>query len=219
MLADGRVIGRTKRFTVIYGPFSSVLNRNADVVFVGLTPGLQQLQLATKFVRENPGLSAEERSAMLRARVAFAGSMRANLIAMFDELGLPKHLDLDSTAELFDRERQRMAATSALRYPVFVPGWKNYGGGDAVVQEPLFLEMLERLLAPLLSEVPKALIAPFGDSACRGTLYLAEKRLVDARRVLRGFPHPSGANGHRKRIFTENRADLIGQLKAWFRRR
>lgn len=90
---------------------------------------------------------------------------------------------------------------------------------NAVTEEPLFIEMLERLLVPQLSEAPKALIAPFGESACKGALYLGEQGLIDSRRVLRGFLHPSGANGHRKRIFQENRTDLVEQLKSWFRRR
>lgn len=215
LLGPDRVIGKTKRFTVVYGPFSNLPNPAAEIIFVGLTPGYQQLQLATRCAREHPDMGAAERAAALRRHAAFAGSMRRNLITMFDELGMPKHLGLASTGELFRTHLDRIAATSALRYPVFTSNWKNYGGGAEVTQEPLFVEMLERLLAPLLSAVPKALIVPFGDSACRGILYLSKQGLIDDRLVLRGFPHPSGANGHRKRIFTENKADLRRQLRSW----
>lgn len=215
LLGEDRVIARTKRFTVVYGPFTSVANRNAEIVFVGLTPGYQQLQLATKIAREHPRMNAEQRSLLMRQHVAFAGSMRRDLIRMFDELGLPKHLGVASTAELFEAQLERMFATSALRYPVFVRNWKNYGGASGITREPLFIEMLERLLGPLLSSVPKALIVPFGATACEGLIHLAEQQLVGADRVLRGFPHPSCANGHRKRIFLENKPELIRQLNSW----
>ncbi len=76
--------------------------------------------------------------------------------------------------------------------------------------------MLEGLLAPLISAIPNALVVPFGEAACQGALYLARQGLIDENCVLRGFPHPSGANGHRKRILAENKADLTRQLRSWF---
>ena len=42
LLDDTRVIGRAKSYTVVYGPFASVPNPKAEVIFVGLTPGRSQ---------------------------------------------------------------------------------------------------------------------------------------------------------------------------------
>jgi hypothetical protein len=155
LLSANRIIGKRGRFTVVYGPFSGSPRPDALVAFLGLTPGYQQLQKATRIAREYPADSAERRSA-LRRSAAFNGSMRRNLIAMLDELGFPERLHINSTEYLFGEHMERMLATSALRYPVFVDNWKNYGGGPEVTQEPLFVEMLEDLLAPSLVGVPKA---------------------------------------------------------------
>lgn len=216
LLAEHRVIARTKRFTIVYGPFTTTANCGANIVFVGLTPGYQQLQLATRIVREHPAMTAEERALELRRHVAFAGSMRRNLISMCDELGLPDYLHIPSTGHLFTTQPERMFATSALLYRVFTSGWKNYGGGPEITQEPVFIEMLERLLGPLLASTPKALIVPFGATACMGVMTLVKCRIITEERVLRGFPHPSGANGHRKRIFAGNKHELVRQLSSWF---
>ena len=212
LLDDSRVIGRAKSYTVVYGPLSSVPNPQAEVIFVGLTPGYSQLELANRIARERPTLTPEEYALAIRREVAFAGSMHRNLIAMLDGLGLQDHLRIPSTADLFGEQSHRIFATSALQYPVFRAGWKNYSGSDAIVREPLFIDMLKTLLGPMLAAMPKALIVPFGGCACAGVLYVAD----DDRRVLRGFPHPSGANGHRRPIFENNAQSMKDQLSEWF---
>jgi hypothetical protein len=216
LLDDDRVIGRTKRYTVVFGPFSDTPNPEAEVIFVGLTPGRSQLKLATRIAREQPNATPSERAIALRREVAFAGRMRRNLIAMLDALRLPQYLGVASTAVLFETQTHRIFTTSALRYPVFISGWKNYSGNADIVREPLFLEMLETLLAPMLSAMPTAFVVPLGKWACAGVMHLADRGLVDTAHVLRGFPHPSGANGHRVRMFEENKQDLMRQLRLWF---
>jgi hypothetical protein len=40
--------------------------------------------------------------------------------------------------------------------------------------------------------------------------------IVDSDRCLFGFPHPSGANGHRKKHFEERKEELSERVKGWF---
>jgi hypothetical protein len=219
LLKGTRVIGCAGRYRVVYGPFYRPPNPRAEVIFVGLTPGYSQLALAARVVREHPELSPHQRGSTMRREVSFAGSMRRNLIAMLDELGLQHRLQLSSTADLFESAASRLFATSALLYPVFVVGkggWKNYSGGPSIVREPLFIEMLETLLAPTIAKMPQALIIPFGKSAESGVKHLVQAGFVEARRVLGGFPHPSGGNGHRHKLFQANRRSLKRQLTHWF---
>ncbi len=217
LLADDRVLGRTKEYVVVYGPFGWFPNPKAELVFVGLTPGLQQLTIANRIARENPEYLTEQHASIMRREVAFAGSMRRNLIAMLDALEVHAHLGITSTAELFGASCDRIATTSALRFPVFRRG-KNYSGNSAIVTEPLFIEMLEVLLGPLLAAMPDALVIPLGKWASAGVLHVADQGVVDRRRVLLGFPHPSGANGHRKPHFDQNAKQMRRQLASWFAR-
>ncbi len=138
--------------------------------------------------------------------------MRSNLVAMLDELGLHRYLRLSSTAKLFEEQWHRLYVTSALLYPVFhqsKKGKKNYSGGRSILRERLFVEMIERFLAPALAAMPQALIVPFGNSVYEAVAYLARDGTVDECRVLREFPHPSGANGHRHTLFAANKSLLL----------
>jgi len=214
--SDDRVIGRVKDYTVVYAPFGVKPRPKATVIFVGLTPGRQQLALAMEVAREKRTLDPEILAIELRRRVAFAGQMRTNLVRMLDDLGVSRHLHIESTSNLFDSAQDRMFATSALLYPVFRRG-RNYSGDPAIVREPLFIEMLESLLGPTLQRMPKAMIIPFGRWAEAAVLYVAERGFVDPARVLKGLPHPSGANAHRPALFAQNAASMRRQLSRWFR--
>lgn len=205
-------------FRITYAPFDSMPAGSEQVVFVGLTPGAQQHELAFEALMasaqdgiRNPDVLRD----LIRSRVAFAGSMRENVIAMLDGIGLPKLLRIASTRELFNDARDLLFTTSALRYPVYKAG-NNYAGDAAIVREPIFREMLERLLAPQLAAAPRALVVPFGKWASAGVEHIAQRGLFDTRRALFSFPHPSGGNGHRKRLYQANKASLEAQLDRWF---
>jgi hypothetical protein len=198
--SDDRVIGRTKDYTVVYAPFGVKPRPRARVIFVGLTPGRRQLAVAMEVAREKRTLDPDVLAVELRRRVAFAGQMRTNLVRMLDDLGLPKHLQIRSTSDLFDSAQGRLFATSALLYPVFGRG-RNYSGDPTILREPLFIDMLESLLGPTLQRMPKAMIIPFGKWAEAAVLYVAERGFVDPARVLKGLPHPSGANVGRPALF------------------
>ncbi len=224
LLARNRVIGRAGNLVVVFGPFGTVpndrmANESVAVILVGLTPGYSQLAAATQMLRARPQLRGRRRVLAMKCNIAFAGSMRRNLIDMLDALGLHRRLSIVSTRLLFGDQAWRMLPTSALLYPVFRVRdgeLENYSGDSAIVREPLLIEMLDGLLAPTLRRVPQALIIPFGKWAEAGVMHLIERGLIEERRVFKGFPHPSGSNGHRKKLFETNRATLRRQLARWF---
>jgi hypothetical protein len=57
---------------------------------------------------------------------------------------------------------------------------------------------------------------PLGQSVSTIIAYLAEAGCLARSRCLLGFPHPSGANGHRVREFNERRERLTRSLQEWF---
>ena len=222
---DGRdrILAEWGRYRVVFGPFGGVPNEMARVVMLGLTPGRSQLKKANEVAREahHAGITDPRViSAMTRARVAFAGTMRTNAIAMLDDLGLNAALRIGSCSAFFEQGNTIANTSSALRYPVFVRKngiFVNYGGARSLTREQVFCEMLEHLLAPELNAAPDALIVPFGPAVESVLDHLSSKDRLDPERVLRGFPHPSGGNGHRARLFTANRAAMREAIRAWFR--
>jgi len=222
------------QLSVIYAPVDFV-NTRARIVLAGLTPSWKQARAAYAAHAElreanqpvelreasNPATSAESDEAAgleIQRRSAFAGTMRQNLVAMLDELGVQHPLGIASTQSLFSEDAHLLHATSVLRYPVFKAG-KNYSGRHPKpLAHPFLRAMLERVCAPELTRIDGALIVPLGKAAEEGLEHLTRLGALRAERVLRGFPHPSAANAHRKVEFARAKPDLEWQVRSWFER-
>ena len=204
-------------FSVVYAPLDHI-NPGARIVLAGLTPSWRQTQAAYAAHAELAGHDEEHAGFEIKRRAAFCGSMRANVIEMLDALSVHSCLGMDSTEALFGAQAHALHATHVLRYPVF-KGGKSYSGQNPRPAGHAFLRaMLERVCAPELERVPDALIVPLGKAAEEGLEHLSELGLLNRQRWLRGFPHPSAANGRRKTEFARARAELEWQVQAWFSR-
>ena len=207
-----------ERLEIYYAPFDHV-NEDAEVAIVGITPGWSQMEIAHRSARRDllDGLTPGRTLLRAKQEASFAGSMRKNLISMLDDLGLPARLGIESSETLFGEDGPLLHATSAIRYPVFVKG-RNYTGHgpDPLKTDPLRF-FVEDVLTEELRSVPEAVIVPLGKSASEALKHLADAGRLDRNRCLWGFPHPSGANGHRVREYLERREHLKEQLRGWAR--
>lgn len=201
---------------VYYAPFDYI-TPDAKVMIVGITPGFYQMQLSFEAARDSlqRGGTAEEALYAAERTGCFAGPMRANLASMLDGLGVHNALAIPSTEQLFEEQRPLLHTTSAVRYPVFVNGENYTGHAPLLRKSPLLMRYVKTLLVEELRLVPTALVVPCGRSVSEVLHELAADGLVDERRVLTGFPHPSGANGHRKRIYDGLKAGLCEIVKRW----
>ena len=205
------LLAREGRVEVFYAPLHGY-TRGARVIILGLTPGISQMVQAFREARQllYEGWEGQALFGEIRRRMAFLGTMRANLIAMLDEIGVARQLDLETTADLFAEASDQLHSTSLLRYPV-LRDRRNYSGSPRVASSSLLREMARANLQPELDRLPDALVVPLGRAVETALVYLG----LDAnRRVLRGFPHPSGGNGHRVAQFKSEH----GQLRAAVRR-
>jgi hypothetical protein len=223
LLSDDYLLAHDGRYSVYYAPFHAWPTRETLLVLVGLTPGFSQVRAAAQLFCETPETvrrDARAYNSLLRKHVAFRGSMRTNLCDMLDALKFPEYFGVAQSEDVFRDADTLVATTSALLYPVFSGSeLRNFSGsGKDLANVPLFRRMLEELLAPRLAAAPDALIVPFGKAASSGVRYLSDTGAVRSERVLIGFPHPSGANGHRKRYFEEQRENLDMTLVKWFGR-
>ncbi len=213
LLVPALQIAEEHRLKVFYGPFDSI-NSDAKLILLGITPGWTQMEIASRTVRNElvAGVSWETACLKVKQTASFAGSMRNNLISMLDALNLPQFFGIQSSAELFGAARSFVHTTSAIRYPVFL-ATRNYNGTNPHAdRSALLMDFARRLLVRELEQIPSAVIVPFGNSVERVLRRLTAERLIDPDRWLSGFPHPSGANGHRVRLFAENFDSLRSQL-------
>jgi hypothetical protein len=204
--------------SVYYVPFERV-NPAAKVFLVGLTPGRQQMwhasMAAARALREGLAIPDVLNAAAISG--SFAGPMRQNLIKMLDGIGVAAWLGLTSTAQIWTSSDAAHlgASTSALLHPVFVNG-KNYGGSiPRISEEPILCAFVDQILAADLSFAPEALVIPLGKAVSEAVNRIARAGHIDPKRVLLGFPHPSGGNGHRTRQYEERRIDLTDQVARW----
>jgi len=205
-----------RRLSIYYAPFDRV-NTRARLVLVGVTPGWTQMEIAYRTARQGL-LEGHEREAILanvKRTARFAGSMRVNLVTMLDDLGLPATLGV-SMSSLFDERDDLLHSTSAIRYPVFVNGRNYTGHQPRPLDVSILTAFVEEQLSSELASVDSALIVPLGDAVERCLDFLVRRHQLPRERCLFGFPHPSGANGHRARHFAERRDELRRTLREWF---
>lgn len=215
-LPDNLLLGREGALSVYYAPFDWV-NTRAKVVVVGITPGKTQAVNALQAYRQarKAGQSMADASRIGKQTGAFSGSLRANLVTLLDHIRLNQWLGIGSCASLFGTHGSHnglVHSTSVLQFPVFKNG-ENYNGTPSIRNSVLLRQQLGHV-AHTLSQLPEALIIPLGPKVVEGLDLLIEDGVIREERVLKGLPHPSGANAERIKYFlgTKKRSALSNKV-------
>lgn len=201
-----------------YSPHNEYINQDASVVISGITPGFSQMKTAYETAAESlrKGRSLEQIALDTKKAAGLSGTMRDNLITMLDQCGLPQVLGIQSAAQLFGDLRHMLHTTSVIKYPVFIQQ-KNYTGHRPAIPRSSMLSTyaykhfpaeLEKLSGP-------ALLIPLGKAAETVCETLIRENSKWRLTCLHGFPHPSGANGHRTKQFNKNKEELEKQIRSF----
>lgn len=185
-----------------YAPFDYI-NFKARIVLLGITPGTHQANAALNQFKMGleKGLTIQQSLKDAKEFASFSGPMRSNLVKMLDSVGAAKLLEVDSCARLFDSHAGIVHYTSALRYPVFMDG-KNYSGSPSILSLKYFKDMIDTWLADEVRQLSNALWVPLGKEPTSAIEYLVNRGLIPSQNVIKGLPHPSGANAERIAYFT-----------------
>lgn len=207
---DKLLMERNGKVEMYYAPHNEYINPSAKVIIIGLTPGFTQMGIAIQeaIISLEAGLSDEEVCRTAKEAARFAGSMRNTLIHMLDTLKLHQHLNLTSCEELF-QQQTILHTSSLLRFPVFVDK-KNYSGAQPKPLSNSFLRA--QALSSLREELnilSRALIIPLGKTVESILQLLVSAGELDKQQRLWGFPHPSGANGHRYKQFASQQEQMV----------
>lgn len=218
LLTDSFLIESAGKIKMYYAPHNEYINKEAKIVIIGITPGWRQMSIAfSAFIK---GLEAGDHlnACFYHAKISarFAGSMRTNLIHMLDQCDLPKALNIPHSAYLFDESKYLLHTTSIIKYPVFVHE-KNYTGHNPPIEHSNVLQHYAYSKFPKeLAQInTPALVIPLGKTV-EGVLkkLIREGQLSD-HKFLFGFPHPSGANGHRVKQFNIQKENLREAIEQW----
>lgn len=204
---------------IYYAPHNEIINKNAKIFIVGITPGWTQTSIAYKTAQNLlvQNLDSETIKKECKRNSRFAGSMRKNLIEMLDELKLNEKLELKSCTELFENRDDLLHTTSLIPYPVFINN-KNYTGYlPKILENEVLYSYVKKYFYREIEELSDVLIIPLGKSVEEVLEKMIKENLIKEEQCLLGFPHPSGANGHRKIQFEENRSKLLNKVEYYLK--
>lgn len=204
---------------IYYAPHNEIINDKAKIFIVGITPGWTQTSIAYKTAKMH--LLNEEELQQIRRECKrssrFAGSMRKNLIEMLDELELNRRLHINSCNELFGDKDYLLHTTSIIPYPVFINN-KNYTGSNPKIMDSQVLyDYTKKYFYKEVKCLSNTLIIPLGKAVEEILQQMIKEKLIKKEQCLLGFPHPSGANGHRKSQFKKNRDKLLYIIDEYFK--
>lgn len=203
---------------IYYAPHNEIINQKAKIFIVGITPGWTQTQIAYKTAHEGlvKNLNSEQIRKNCKVKSRFAGSMRKNIIEMLDELELNRYLKISSCSELFDYKNELLHTTSLIPYPIFINN-KNYTGSNpSILENEVFVDYVKRYFYKETENFDNILIIPLGKAVEEVLKMMINENIIYDKQCLFGFPHPSGANGHRKKQFEERKGDLKEKIKIYF---
>jgi len=207
------------KIKVYYAPHNEIINKKAKIFIVGITPSWTQTSIAYKTAKEGlvRGLNKEKIQINCKIHSRFAGSMRKNIIEMLDELDLNKYLNLNSCAELFEKFNDLLHTTSLIPYPVFING-KNYTGSNPkMLDNEILSSYIKKYFYNEVNELKDIMIIPLGVAVEEVLNNMVHQGIINTQQCLFGFPHPSGANGHRKNQFESNKRELKEKINLHFK--
>ena len=200
-------LGSEGSYSQFFSPFDWV-NTRADVVLVGITPGIQQATeaLLTLRSRLRHGDSVEDAAEAAKQSASFRGQMRTNGARLMDHFQIHRLLDLDSTSDLFGAASTRAHYTSILRYPV-LKDHENYSGDARLMQRNwMRLKALETVPAEI-RQLADPWIIPFGPVAADAVGEMARLGLIPGEKILAGILHPGAQQRNRHKVQLEEVTD------------
>jgi hypothetical protein len=200
-------------YSTYYAPFEHQ-NPEPRIALVGITPGRQQAALAHHAARLalSRGLSDENCLKATKIAASFGGDMRNPLVEMLDLLGVHKHLEESTCANLWTPSGYPKAHfCSLLGFPTFKAG-KDYNGTPSLKECDSFSFMLTAT-ASVLDSLPRdTLVLPLGTQVLDALVELRKAKVLKRELLsLDGqpicVPHPSGQNAESVNLVLDWRYD------------
>lgn len=216
LLINELLIKKQDNIEIYYAPHNEYVNKRAKIVIVGLCPGWTQTEISIRTaIREcHNNSSVEDILYDCKIAARFAGSMRKNLIKMLDEISLNKQFSLSSCSELFSKEIDILHTTSLIPFPVFINS-KNYNGYTPSISNDLFKELINKYFVNEIKQFDNVIVVPLGNVVEKELDKIIKEYHMSNIQVLRGLPHPSGANVNRKKLFEEKKDYLRMQVDTY----
>ena len=220
ILTKDFLIDKDGSLEIYYAPHNEYINQNAKIFIVGITPGFSQMSTAIskarKDIEENKSIEEIQYDCKVEGR--FSGPLRKNIIQMLDEIKLNEALEIDSCEELFNDKDYLLHTTSLIPYSVFLKGNNYTGHSPKLLKSKFLMNYVYENFKENISKLDNVLIIPLGKAVEEVLEELVKNKVIKEEQILKGFPHPSGANGHRLVQLEENKDSMINFIKRKFKK-
>ena len=218
LFTEDFLIDKENNIEIYYAPHNEYINPKAKILIIGITPGFIQMNIAIVTARKELEKNNNIEDIQYKCKVEgrFSGSLRKNIISMLDEIKLNEALNIYSCSDLFDKKDYLMHTVSLIPYPVFVKK-QNYTGHTPKLLKSDFL--MKYIYNNFINEIHKLdnfkniLLIPLGKAVEEVLCRLKDEGFIKENQILRGFPHPSGANVNRLVQLEENKEKMINFIK------
>ena len=218
LLTEDFLIDKENNIEIYYAPHNEYINPKAKILIIGITPGFIQMNIAIVTARKELEKNNNIEDIQYKCKVEgrFSGSLRKNIISMLDEIKLNEALNIYSCSDLFDKKDYLMHTVSLIPYPVIVKK-QNYTGHTPKLLKSDFL--MKYIYNNFINEIHKLdnfkniLLIPLGKAVEEVLCRLKDEGFIKENQILRGFPHPSGANVNRLVQLEENKEKMINFIK------
>ena len=191
-------------YAVFYIPFEHV-NRRARLVIVGITPGMNQLELAYAEAQRllRLGASREDILDAVKTLAAFGGeAMRPNLLRMLRHFNFAKLLEIEDEAELWSSASALLHSTSVVPHAAFKNGKMFSGSFDEIVRADTLRRWFESDFVRSLSELnDKALYVALGKTPYDALKHCVELGVINDNQLLGALAHPSRTAGSQVAVY------------------
>ncbi|WP_026695089.1 hypothetical protein [Peribacillus kribbensis] len=219
LLVPDLLVQKKENVEIYYAPHNEFINPHASILIAGITPGWTQMKSAFEKARDclADATSLDDLALEVKRAGRFAGGMRKNLVDMLNECGLNDKLGLDSCSAIFGTHDFLLHTTSIIKYPVFIQG-RNYNGHTPSIERvPELRSFAYQSFPEELSKLrDRFLIIPLGKTVSTVLQSLMSEGRITEHPCLFGFPHPSGANGHRHRQFKDRKEEFKKKINEFF---
>lgn len=218
LLIDDLLIEKNGNIEIYYAPHNDYLNSKAKIFIIGITPGFQQMSTAISTARKELELGTDIEEIQYKCKVAgrFSGSLRKNIISMLDDIKLNEALSINSCSTLFEEKDYLLHTVSLVPYPVFVKRQNYSGHTPKLLRSDLLMKYVyDNFIKELnnIENLKDILIIPLGRAVEEVLYKLSEEGIIYEKQILKGFPHPSGANVNRVNQLEKNKENLIRKIK------
>ena len=218
LLTKDFLIEKDNNIEIYYAPHNEYFNKKAKIFIVGITPGFQQMSTAISTARKELEHNNDLEDIQYKCKVAarFSGSLRKNIISMLDDLNLNDIMNIDRVGQLFEEKDYLLHTVSLIPYPVFVKK-ENYSGHTPKLIKNKFL--MKYVYDNFIDEFKRlenpedVLLIPLGKAVEEILVKLQEEKIIGENQILFNFPHPSGENVNRVKVFEKNKEAMKKFIK------